>query len=134
MSPSPIGKNGDKSAFPHLQGHQFMSLTTFRKSGAPVPTPVWFAQVDGVLYALTLPDSGKVKRIRNNAQVEVTPCNARGELLGAAQEGMARILPPDDSSKADKALSQKYGLMKRLMGFFSVLRGKHHLYLEISPM
>jgi PPOX class probable F420-dependent enzyme len=60
--------------FPNLQGHQFMSLITFRKNGEPVSTVVWFAQEADKLYVLTAADAGKVKRIRQNAQVEVAPC------------------------------------------------------------
>jgi PPOX class probable F420-dependent enzyme len=102
-------------AFQNLQGQQYMSLVTFRKTGEAVPTPVWFAQIGDRLYMLTSENAGKVKRIRNNPNVTVAPCTVRGEVLGEALPAKARILT--DSSEiqtAIQALNRKYGLFKRL--------------------
>jgi PPOX class probable F420-dependent enzyme len=123
-----------QSSFPALAGHEYMRLTTFRKSGEPVPTPVWFAQVEGRLYVMTDPDSGKVKRIRNNAQVEVTPCDSRGNPLGDQAEGMARILDAEEGKAADAALSRKYGWKKRVFGLMGSVRRRPTVHLEITPM
>jgi PPOX class probable F420-dependent enzyme len=57
------------SYFAGLTGYECVCLTTFRKNGEAVPTPVWFAESDGKLYIYTANSSGKVKRIRNNASV-----------------------------------------------------------------
>ena len=54
-----------------LQGHKFIALSTYRKSGQPVVTPVWFTQRDGKLYVWTGASSGKVKRLRNNPHVSL---------------------------------------------------------------
>lgn len=124
----------DTQAFANLQGHQFMSLTTFRKSGASVPTPVWFAQQGEHLYVMTQPDAGKIRRIRSNAQVEVAPCKANGQVLGPSAEAMARVLPPEEAQMADRALSKKYGVMKTLFGLAAKLRGRGFSYLEITAM
>jgi PPOX class probable F420-dependent enzyme len=121
-------------AFTNLRGHQFMSLTTFRKNGEPVPTPVWFAQVEDRLYVMTEPTSGKMKRIRNNAQVEVAPCKASGDVLGPSAEAMARILSDAEGVAADRALSRKYGVLKFLFGLMKKLRGGRYGYLEITQM
>jgi PPOX class probable F420-dependent enzyme len=58
---------------PVIQGQKYISLTSFRKSGAAVATPVRFGEQDDKLYAMTRSDSGKYKRIRNNPQVRVAP-------------------------------------------------------------
>ncbi|MBK8030519.1 MAG: PPOX class F420-dependent oxidoreductase [Chloroflexi bacterium] len=120
--------------FKSLSGQAFMCLTTFRKSGEPVPTPVWFAGDTKKVYVMTQANAGKVKRIRNNAQVEVAPCTSRGDLLGAAVEAMARILPPDQVSEAKAALTQKYGWQKRIFDLMNRMRGKDMLYIEVTPM
>lgn len=111
-----------------------MSLTTFRKTGAPVPTPVWFAQHGDKLFVMTQANAGKVKRIRNNAQVEVAPCDMRGTLLGTSVEAMARILPPDQTAAAKAALNKKYGWQKRAFDLMNRMRGTDMVYLEIAPM
>ena len=75
-----------------IQGRKYISLTTFRKSGVPVYTPVWFGESNGKLYVKTRNDSGKYKRIRNNSAVKVAPCSARGKVTGPEFSGLARIL------------------------------------------
>ena len=122
------------NSFPNLQGRQFMSLTTFRKNGEPVSTPVWFAQEGENLYVLSAADAGKVKRIRHNAQVEVAPCTLIGKLIGEPVEAMASILPGDHAVKAINALNRKYGFQKRMFDLYHLIRGIHRVYLEISPM
>lgn len=119
--------------FPHLQGHNYMNLTTWRKNGTPVTTPVWFAQEGDKLVVYTQANAGKVKRIRNNANVEVGPCTARGKPLGATQPATARILPADASKEADQLLTRKYGWQKRIIAFMARLRGGQPAYLEIRP-
>src|SRR3954453_9907849 len=67
---------------PEIRGQKYISLTTFRKNGSPVQTPVWFGEKDERLYVVTRNDSGKLKRIRNNAQARVAPCTIRGAITG----------------------------------------------------
>ena len=57
---------------------KYVSLTTFRRDGTPVSTPVWFVTEDGSLLVETDGDSYKVKRIRHNDNVTVASCNAMG--------------------------------------------------------
>lgn len=61
---------------------KYINLATYRKNGGLVPTPVWFVQDQKGLYVRTIANSGKVKRVRNNPQVQVAVCDARGNLLG----------------------------------------------------
>ena len=56
-------------AFAALGGVSFVSLTTFRRNGAPVSTPVWVAADGDDLVVLTPTASGKVRRLRNDARV-----------------------------------------------------------------
>lgn len=125
--------------FSNLDGHQYMSLTTFRKNGTPVPTPVWFVENNGIIYVTTEGESGKAKRIRNNGKVTVAPCKANGEVLGAAVEAHARLIDsPQDMETAEKMLKGKYKLVWTL---FMVMRRLRRLgksietavFLEIKP-
>lgn len=118
-------------AFPHLQKHNFMNLTTYRKSGVAVITPVWFAQEGDKLYVFTSGESGKVKRIRNNSKVDVGPCNASGKPLGETQSAIARLLPPQEHQHADQLITRKYGWQKRLFGILGALRRTEPFYIEI---
>jgi PPOX class probable F420-dependent enzyme len=97
---------------PELQNQKYISLTTFRKTGVPVRTPVWFAEQEGKLYVFTNPKSGKVKRIRNNPQVRIAPSSIRGKVTGPEFAATARVLPPEESPRARKIMEQKYWLMR----------------------
>jgi len=63
---------------PEIHGQKYLSLATFRKTGALVYTPIWFAEQDGRLYFMTSSKSGKFKRIRNNPSVKIGPCTMPG--------------------------------------------------------
>ena len=66
-------------------------VVTFRRSGEPVPTPVWFGREGGRVYFRSEERVGKVKRIRANSRVLLAPCDSRGKPLGPAAEGQATI-------------------------------------------
>ena len=108
-----------------------MNLTTYRKTGEVVTTPVWFAQVEDRLYVYTQASSGKAKRLRNNPKVEVGPCNQRGKPLGPTVAATARILAPDDGKAVDQLLTKKYGLLKRLISLVATIRRSQPAYLKI---
>jgi hypothetical protein len=101
------------SGFGALTGQQFMSLTTFRKDGRGVPTAVWFAEINNVLYFQTQPTTGKVKRLRNSSRVTVAPCTRSGEVLGPVADATARELKtPAEIAIAETALANKYKMMR----------------------
>ena len=58
---------------------RYLSMETYRKTGKPVATPVWFAEENGRLYIYSRANAGKVKRLRNNPNVKIVPCDLRGK-------------------------------------------------------
>ena len=120
--------------FSALHRQQFANLFTFRKSGDAVKTPVWFAEHDGKLYVMTVEDSGKVKRIRNNDRVQIGPADQRGNPLGPTVEARARLLGLGEDQMAKEALDRKYGLTKAVFDFFGTLRGMKRAWIEIEPL
>jgi uncharacterized protein len=120
------------SGFDALRGHKYALLVSFRRSGEPVPTPVWFGlDTDGRLYVRTEHESGKVKRVRANGRVLVGPATVRGRPLGPLAEGSARVLPADEEQRAERALARSYGLGRRL--YEAVLGRGAADYLEVTP-
>ena len=74
-----------------LADERFVSLTTFRRTGEPVSTPVWIARSGDGLVVLTPSGSGKVKRLRNDPRVVLRPCGRFGTVGDApADEAVAR--------------------------------------------
>jgi len=91
----------------------YVSLTTFRRTGVPVSTPVWAAPDGETLVVWTRTDSGKVKRLRHTSRVTVAPCDIRGRVQGAAVDGVAEFVSPA-SPAALAALRRTYGLRFQL--------------------
>jgi len=91
-----------------IRGQRYISLTTFRKNGVAVSTPVWFGEENDRLFVMTRSDMGKTKRIRNNPQVQVAPCTMRGRLTGPEVAASARILPPQEHALARQTINRKY--------------------------
>jgi uncharacterized protein len=111
-----------------IQGQKYISLSTFRKNGAAVPTPVWFGEQQDKLYVKTRSDSGKFKRLRNNPQVRIAPCTIRGKIIGPEFAATARLLPPQDWAPAQKTIEEKYWLAR--IPFWS----KKNVYVEIAGL
>ena len=111
---------------------QFLNLETFRKSGVGVPTPVWFVEQDGILYVRTIDNSGKVKRIRNNGQVRVAPCDSRGSLKGEWVEAQAKMVEGETAAKANALLDKKYGFQKKMFDSMAKLRKNEHAMIQIN--
>jgi PPOX class probable F420-dependent enzyme len=112
------------SEFQRLSTEKYLVVTTFRRSGQGVPTPVWAGALDGDLVVWSNRKAGKVKRIRNNGHVEVQACDARGrKRYGAVVTGAARLLDPDDSDRARASIARKYGIFGRISMFFDRIRG-----------
>jgi PPOX class probable F420-dependent enzyme len=87
---------------------KYLSLTSFRRDGTSVATPVWFVADDGHLLVETYADSYKVRRIRRNPHVRIAVCDARGRLRGDPVEAEARILPEEERERVERLLARKY--------------------------
>ena len=108
----------EKATFPDLRKEQCIALTTFRKTGQAVTTPVWFVESLGTIYVETHADAGKLKRLRHTARVTLAPCTYSGKVTGSVSEGKARILTEsEESTAASVALAKKYGVMRSLYHF-----------------
>lgn len=105
----------------HFRSESYLSLTTFRRDGRAVATPVWFALDDARILVWTGASTGKAKRIRNNPRVRVAPCSVRGTLKGDPVPAMARFLPHEDGARVQALLRRKYGLVKRLLDISNTL-------------
>ena len=118
-----------------LDHHRYISLSTFRRNGAEVATPVWFAASGARLYVFTMGDSGKVKRLRRTAKARVAPSDSRGRVQGAARAATARLITePAAIDRAHAALRAKYGWQMRVADLFSGLTGRarRRAYIEID--
>jgi len=119
-----------------LDRHRYLSLATFRRSGAEVATPVWFAAQGGTLWVVSAGDAGKVKRLRGSPRVRIAPCDARGGLRGPWQEATARLVSDGALiARARAALRAKYGWQVRVLDGFARLTGRarRRAWIAITP-
>lgn len=113
---------GGVTTLDRLAAEKYILLTTFRKDGRAVPTPVWAVRDGEALAAWTVADSGKVKRIRRDGAVTVAPCDIRGRPHGEAVSGHATICDPAGTRRVRELLKQKYRMVGRLSLLGSRLR------------
>jgi PPOX class probable F420-dependent enzyme len=99
---------------------RYLSVTSFRRNGVGVATPVWFVSDGTRLFALTDAHSAKVRRIRRDPQVLVAPCRANGKLL--RREPLvadAEVLTaPADLDRVQALLLDRYKISYRVVMFF----------------
>jgi PPOX class probable F420-dependent enzyme len=117
-----------------LDDEKYILLTTFRRDGTPVATPVWLVGLDGGrLGVSTSSGSGKAKRLAHTERVTVSPCDARGRVKdGGVVDATARLVNGSELEEIRQRVIAKYGLMTKftkLLGTLAgVLRGKRIPY------
>lgn len=119
--------NATSSVPSAISGQKYISLTTLRKTGVPVATPVWFGEDGSKLFIMTRSDMGKTKRIRNNPKVRVAPCTIRGKVTGPEFPATARVLPSAEHPHARQAINRKYWMAR-----LPLIWVRTDTYLEIS--
>jgi len=110
------------SPLEQLGSQKYLLLTTFRKDGRAVPTPLWVVPDGAGLAFWTPAGTGKLKRIRNNGRVTVQPCDMRGNPSGDPVEAQARIGDSADRQRVAAGLKKKYGVLGWLTLVTSKLR------------
>jgi PPOX class probable F420-dependent enzyme len=115
---------------------KYISLTTYRKDGTAVATPVWQVPDGDRLVVVSEADAWKVRRIRNNGKVLVSVCDFRGRVAPGTPrfEATARLLDETGTKTARALLARKY-LMSRLGNAISrILRIRRRPVIGIAVM
>ncbi|MFD7642620.1 PPOX class F420-dependent oxidoreductase [Kitasatospora sp. NPDC059795] len=110
------------TALDRLAAGSYLLITSYRKDGSAVPTPVWMVRDGDTLGVWTAADSWKVKRIRRRADVLVGPCDVRGNPTGEAVPATATVADAATAERYRKLLARKYGLLGRVLLLGSRLR------------
>ncbi|MFJ3660184.1 PPOX class F420-dependent oxidoreductase [Streptomyces sp. NPDC090119] len=112
----------DDALVSRLGSGKYLLVTSYRKDGTPVATPVWVVPDGDALGVWTAADSYKVKRIRRRADVLVGPCDMRGRPTGAQLPAKAEIADPATTARYRTLIARKYGIAGRLTLLGSKLR------------
>ncbi|MEU1011270.1 PPOX class F420-dependent oxidoreductase [Streptomyces sp. NPDC005890] len=112
----------DDTRLDRLGSGKYLLVTSYRKNGTPVATPVWVIRDGGALGVWTVADSWKVKRIRRRPDVLVGPCDVRGNPTGDQTPATAEITDAATTARYRKLIARKYGIIGRLTLLGSRLR------------
>lgn len=112
----------DDTRLDRLGSGKYLLVTSYRKNGTPVATPVWVVRDGGTLGVWTAADSWKVKRIRRRPDVLVGPCDVRGNPTGDQLPATAEIADPATTARYRSLIARKYGILGRLTLLGSRLR------------
>lgn len=118
-----------------LPSARYLLLTTFRRDGSAVATPVWFAHDGDRLLVFTDADSGKVRRIRRNPRVLVNTCRFGGRATSAASPATVSILPDTDGPMVRRLIRRRYRLQSAVLRMYARLwsrREGESVYLAIQ--
>ena len=120
MNEPDAGATPVRAADHPLASAKYVAMTTFRRTGLPVTTPVWFApslDEPGSFAVITVDGTGKTKRLAHTYTVELQACDVRGRVAPGAPTfgGTARVVrDAADIASVRRAVVAKYGLLARL--------------------
>ena len=107
---------------------KYINLETYKKDGTPVRTPVWFVIDNDLIYVITRDSTGKVKRLKNNHDVQIVPCSFKREPKNEWVKGKAKKVTGKEADIAIKLRKKKYGMFARLSSIFTSQKGNLVVY------
>lgn len=119
-----------------LSRRKIALLTTYKRDGTAVSTPVSIVVEGDVAYIRTYSHTGKAKRLRRNNNVLAAPATFRGKLMGPQTRCVARILDGDTASRASRKISRRSPLLEGLLIPLAARLRKYtmlHYALTVSP-
>ncbi len=123
----------DSGPFGPLSGAKTALLTTYRRGGEAVATPLSIAVANGKVYFVTATDSGKARRLAHTDRVTLAPCTVSGKVTGEAVEGRARKLDPGERKQTAKGLLRPTGGLFWSLVMYRLLHGKKMELYEVVP-
>jgi PPOX class probable F420-dependent enzyme len=131
--------------FDGLTNVKTILLTTFKRDGTPVSSPVCHVVENGIVYATTADSSGKIKRIRNDPTVTIGACTMSGKRTGPTYAARARFVTDEEIARSSKLKKSDYigTVFKRsahahftvrpMQLFDRLVKGEHYLALAFEP-
>ncbi|MFG2793574.1 PPOX class F420-dependent oxidoreductase [Streptomyces sp. NPDC048419] len=112
----------DHMSLERLGAEKYVLITSYRKNGTSVATPVWVVRDGDTLGVWTVADSWKVKRIRARKDILIGPCDLRGHPSGNQLPAVAEIGDEETVARYRRLIVRKYGIAGRLTLLGSRLR------------
>jgi uncharacterized protein len=124
-----------QSTFAPFIHQRTILLTSYRRDGTPVGTPVSIAVAGDRAYVRTWDTAWKVKRMRRNPVVAIAPSTWRGKVTGPAVSARARLLTGEEAAHAARLLRQKHPLLHGvLVPLMHRLRRNRTVHFALTPL
>ena len=122
------------SNFASARNARTILLTTYKRDGTAVPTPVSIAFGDGRAFFRSYDKAWKTKRLRNNPRVEFAPSTLRGKPTGPPVKARATLLEGGQARVAAKALARQHRVLQGfLVPMAHRIRRYHTMHYELTP-
>ena len=109
-------------------------LTTYKRDGTPVATPVTIAVDGDRAYVRTWDSAWKAKRMRNHPGVLVAPSTVRGRATGPSIAARSRLLDGDEARHAARAIARRQPILQGLVvPLAHKLMRYRTLHYELTP-
>jgi uncharacterized protein len=110
-------------------------LTTYKRDGTPVATPVTIALDGDRAYVRTWDSAWKARRMRNNPSVLVAPSTMRGRVRGEAIAARSRLLDGDEARRAARAIAHRQPILQGvLVPLYHRLMRYRTLHYELTTL
>ncbi len=110
-------------------------LTTYRRDGTPVGTPVNIAVDGDRAFFRTYDAAWKLKRIRNNPAVAIAPSTVRGKPTGPTVRARARVLSGHESAYAGRLVARKHPIFQGIVvPLGHRLQRYKTMHIELTPL
>jgi PPOX class probable F420-dependent enzyme len=110
-------------------------LTTYKRDGTPVATPVTIALDGDRAYVRTWDRAWKARRMRNNPSVLVAPSTMRGRVRGEAIAARSRLLDGDEARRAARAIAHRQPILQGvLVPLYHRLMRYRTLHYELTTL
>ncbi len=133
-----VGRGTSSPALAPFVRQKTIVLTSYKRDGTPVGTPVSVAVDGDRAYVRSFEKAFKSKRIANNPRVELSPATAKGKVLGPGIAGTARLLSGAEDERAAALIARKHPLLHGVMVPFGHKAGRKKtgatIHWEITPL
>ncbi|MHA1483043.1 MAG: PPOX class F420-dependent oxidoreductase [Candidatus Heimdallarchaeaceae archaeon] len=114
-----------------LNNQKCINLTTYKKNGEGVSTPIWFARENNDIYIMTDEKTWKAKRMKNNPKVVFVSCSYMGKVRRKFSDlrihGDAEFLEGEEHNKAEQRIAKKYKFL------YLFTKRENNIFLRITP-
>ena len=101
--------------FQRFRDQWAVRLTTYKRDGTPVGTPVNLAVEEDHAFFRTYEETWKHKRLTRNQTVELAPSSIRGEPTGPSLQAHARLLEGPEDRHAAQLIDAKHRVFQGVL-------------------